>query len=183
MPRRSRRAAARARHAHPQHRPVADIDVVFAHEVEPAVGIDPEDGEARRYGAQGRAVLDRERHDMGGDRQAAGRVDMKRPAVNAARINVLDQARLAGRPVDRIHREIVFAADKDGFTVEFRSRRGAIDRVDKAVIRMDENGAAICRPRIFLGSAKVSLRNTGAGDSVSPENSNMSSLFCRSSET
>jgi len=98
-----------ARHAHPKHRPVADIDVVFADEVEPPVIFDPEDGEARRDGAQSRPVLDEDWHDMGGDQQAAARVDVKGPAVNAVRIDVPDQARLTRRLVDRIHREIVFS--------------------------------------------------------------------------
>ena len=35
-------------HPHPEHRPVSDIDVIFANEVEPAFVVDPKNGEARR---------------------------------------------------------------------------------------------------------------------------------------
>jgi hypothetical protein len=35
--------------AHPEHLPIADIDVVFSHEGEPAVGPDAEYGEGRRH--------------------------------------------------------------------------------------------------------------------------------------
>ena len=48
---------------------------------------------------------------------------------------------------------------------------------------MHVNGAGDLPSPDIAGSAKVSLRKTGADDSVSPENSNMSSLFCRSNET
>ena len=96
-------------HAHPEHRPVADIDLVFADEVQPAVVFDPEDGEARGDGVQGCAVSNNKRHDVRGNQQAAARVDMKSSAANAARMDVLDQARLAGRRVDRIGREFFSA--------------------------------------------------------------------------
>ena len=107
-------------HAHPKHRLVADVDVVFAGEVEPAVAVDPEDGQARWYDPQGCAVLHRERHDVRGDQQAAAWIDMKCPAVNAAAVDVLEQARLAGRRVDRVYSEIVFSAGEDALALEFR---------------------------------------------------------------
>src|SRR6516162_5639454 len=105
-------------HAHPKHRLV--VDVVFADEVEPAVAVDPEDGQARWYDPQGWAVLHRERHDVRGDQQAAAWIDVKRPAVNAARIDVLDQARLTSRLLDRVYSEIVFSAGEDALALEFR---------------------------------------------------------------
>ena len=78
---------------------------------------------------------------MRGDQQAAAWVDVKGPAVNTARIDVLDQSRLAGRLVDRIHREIVFSAGKDTLSLEFHGCGGAIDRIDKAAIGMHVHGA------------------------------------------
>src|SRR5271169_341279 len=128
-------------HAHPKHRLVSDIDVVFVDEVEPAAVVDPKDGQARWHGAQGFTVLHKEWHDVRGDQQAAARVDMKSPTVNTVRVDVLDQTRLAGRRVDRIHREIVFSAGRDALAREFRGCGGAIDCVDEAPVGMHVNGA------------------------------------------
>ena len=97
-------------HAHPKHRLVADIDIVFANEIELAVVVYPEHREAGRYDTDRSPLFDRQRHDMGGDQHAPAGVDVKCSAVDAARIDMLDQARLAGRRVDRIRREIVFSA-------------------------------------------------------------------------
>src|SRR6516165_6361151 len=88
-------------HAHPEHRLVSDIDVVFADEVEPAAVVDPKDSKTRWHGAQGSIILHKERHDVCGDQQAPARVDMKSATVNTVRLDVLDQTGLAGRRVDR----------------------------------------------------------------------------------
>src|SRR5579862_563649 len=43
-------------HPHPEHLPVTHFDVVFAHEIEPAVGADPEQRQAGWHRADGAAV-------------------------------------------------------------------------------------------------------------------------------
>ena len=47
------------------------------------------------------------------DQQPAARVDVEGAAMDAARVDVLDRVRLAGRRVDRKDGERVLAAGKD----------------------------------------------------------------------
>src|SRR6185369_15845742 len=84
-------------HTHPEHDSVADVDIVLAHVVELAIGFDPEYRKARGHGANACAVSHQQWHVVRGDQQAPGRVDVKSPAMNAARVDMLNRRRLAAR--------------------------------------------------------------------------------------
>src|SRR5205085_11743105 len=69
---------------------------------------------------------------------APARVDVEVAAMNAMRIDMLDRVRLAGRRVDREHRQIVLAADKDAGLVR---RGGAVGDIGKTAAGMQLYGA------------------------------------------
>src|SRR5881409_673684 len=88
---------------------------------------------ARLAGTVRRAAPSRtESGMMCGHQKAPARVDVEGPAVYPVRVHMLDQARLAGRRVDRIHGEGVFAAGEDALTRGFHRARSAINGVDEA---------------------------------------------------
>src|SRR5262249_24227201 len=120
---------------------------------------------------------------MCGDQHAPARVDVKCPAVDAARIDVLDEGRLAGAGVYLVDGKRILAACKHGPSLTSLVEDARFTAYTKLPFGWTCTVPAICRPRMSLGRARVSLRNAGAADSAFPEISNMSSLFCRSSVT
>src|SRR5258708_34794998 len=106
-------------HAHPEHLPVADFDIVLADVFEPAVIADAEYREATRHLADRAAVAHRQARDVRGDQQSPARIDVEITAMNAAGVDVLDQRRGSGRRVDGKHRQAVLAADKEAFAADF----------------------------------------------------------------
>src|SRR5437588_323085 len=76
------------------------FDVVFAHELEAAVLADAEHRQTGRDEARPAAVSDRQSRNVRGDEKAPARIDMKIAAVDAARVDVLDDLGFAARRVD-----------------------------------------------------------------------------------
>lgn len=74
------------------------------------------------------------------DQQAPARVDMERAAVDAVRLGVIDQRRLAGLLVDQVGRQVVFSADEDLLAVDLRRGVGAIGDVDNMAVRVHVHG-------------------------------------------
>ena len=107
-------------HSHPEHGLVADIDIVFAGESQLAVVAHAKHRQTCGYRLYRVPVPHIDRQVMLCDEQPPARVDMKSATVNAARIDVLDQARLTSRLLDRVYSEIVFSAGEDALALEFR---------------------------------------------------------------
>src|SRR6516162_9695985 len=128
-------------HAHPKHRLVADIDIVFANEIELAVVVYSEHREAGWYDTDRSPLFDRQRHDMGGDQYAPAGVDVKCSAVDAARIDMLDEGRLAGGGIDLVDGDRILCTREYGLALDLHRRGGAIDGVHKAAVRVYVDGA------------------------------------------
>src|SRR5438477_10183609 len=120
-------------HTHPEQLTVTRFDVVFAHELEAAVLANAEHRQTGRDQARPAAVSDRQSFDVRGYEKAPARIDMKIAAVDAARVDVLDDLGFAARPIDREHRERVLAADKNAALV---GRGGAVCDIGKPPARM-----------------------------------------------
>ena len=103
------------------------------------------------------ALLDRQPHDMGRDQQPAARVDVEGAAMDAAGVDMLDRVGLAGRGVDRINRERVFAAGKDALRPLPDRARGAVRDIDKAAVRMDMDRAGGLAPADVAGLGQGAL--------------------------
>src|SRR5690349_19904020 len=97
-------------HAHPEHNFAADIDVVLAHEGELAVISDAKHGKAGSYSANLVAFAHVHRQVVLHYHHAPTRIDVKRARMDTTRFDVLNGIRLAGRRVDRVNDDAVFAA-------------------------------------------------------------------------
>src|SRR3954453_8838270 len=120
-------------HTHPEHLTVTRFDVVFAHELEAAVLANAEHRQTGRGQARPAAVSYRQSPDVRGYEKAPARIDMKIAAVDAERVDVLDDLGFAARPIDREHRERVLPADKNAALV---GRGGAVCDIGKPPARM-----------------------------------------------
>src|SRR5437588_6230 len=100
-------------HAHPPHERLADLNIVAAHVTQLAVVRDAEDRQGRRHRHDCGAFAHFHRTDMRDHEQAAARVDVECPRMEALRVGVLYQRRLTGRLVDRENREAVLPAAED----------------------------------------------------------------------
>jgi len=109
-------------HTHPEHGFVADIDVVFAHECQLAIIADAEHRQACGYCLYRVTITHIDRKIVLRDQQAATRVDVKGARVDLLGLDVLDQGRLAGRLVDRISDDAVFATFEDLLTLKLDCR-------------------------------------------------------------
>ena len=128
-------------HSHPEHGPVADIDIVRAHEDQLAVIAHPKHRQAGGDCLNRITVPYIYRQIVLADQQASARVDMKCTRVYLLRLDVLDRRRLAGGLIDRIDDDAVFTAFEDWLTLKLR--RGESRRVDR-------NAAAWAKPRVLL---------------------------------
>src|SRR5579872_6055775 len=133
--------AANLHHAHPEHLPIADINIVFAREVELAVGTDAEHGQAGGHLANRVTIAHRQAHDVRRHKQPPARIDVEIAAMDAARIDVLDRARLAGYRVQRKHRQRVLAADEHLPAAALDRGVGAVRDIGEAAVRVHLVGA------------------------------------------
>jgi hypothetical protein len=62
--------------------------------------------------------------------------------VNAVRVGVIDQRRLAGLLVNQVGRKVVFAANEDFLARELCCGVGAIGDIHEAAIRVHMHGAS-----------------------------------------
>jgi hypothetical protein len=95
--------------------------------------------------------------------QLAARIDVKGPAVNAVRVDVLDRDRFAARRVNLVNGKSVLAAREDGFAVDLRRRGGAIDDINKTAARMHVNSAGNLPPADVLRLGQGLLPIDGLG--------------------
>src|SRR5262245_41485254 len=100
------------------------VDVVLPRKRQLAVGADPENREARRDLSRAAAVADNDRALVADNQDASRRIERERARMVAARVDRLDQGRLAGVLVDRIDRDRVLASGRDASAVEFDRRAG-----------------------------------------------------------
>src|SRR6185369_9316084 len=64
------------------------------------------------------------------------RVDVESPAMNAARVDMLNRRRFAARWINCISHERVFTPNEDFPAFEIRRGVGAVDAIDDASVRM-----------------------------------------------
>src|SRR5258708_38241761 len=107
---------------------------MLAREFELAVAAHPVDGESGGERLDAPVLPHRKRLDARGDQQASAWIDREGAQLNSAPIDVLDQSRLAGRLVDREHRDAVFAAREYWLAFDIDGRRGTIGEIDEAAI-------------------------------------------------
>src|SRR5438552_13239754 len=100
-------------HSHPEHRLVADSDIVFAGESQLAVVAHAKHRQTCGYHLYGVPVPHVDWQVMLCDEQPSARVDMKSARVDLLGFDVLDRCRLAGRLIDRIHNDAILAAFED----------------------------------------------------------------------
>jgi len=102
--------------------------------------------------------------------------------MDAARIDMLDRAGLAGRRIDREDRQRVLAADKNAGLVR---RGGAVGDVGRTPAGMQLYGTDGLPAANIAGLAQRALLVQRLARQRAPivERVNMSSRFCRSSET
>src|SRR5260221_10115103 len=116
-------------HPHPEHGFVADLDIVFAGEGQLAVGAHAEHREAGGYRLYRIAVAHVYRQIVFGDQEPSGRIDVKGARVDPAGFDVLDRRRLAGRLIDPVDDDAVFAALENLLALKLGRRLGAIGPV------------------------------------------------------
>ena len=104
-------------HAHPEHRPFANIDVVFVREGELAVITHTKHCQPGGYGLHVVAVPPLHRQIVFRDEQPPARVDVESARVNFLGLDMLDRFRFAGRLIDCKHHDAVFAAFEDWLAV------------------------------------------------------------------
>ena len=100
----------------------------------------------------------RQRHDVRGDEQAAARIDVEGPAMDAVRVDMLDRVRLAGCGVDGKDGERVLAADKPASPVDGAVARGAIGDIGEPAVRVDMHGPCDLASPDVAGFGKVPFR-------------------------
>src|SRR4051794_8625598 len=126
-------------HAHPEHRLVADFDIVFAHEGQLAITADAHHRQASMYGLDRIALPHIHWQVVFDDQHAPARVDVKSPRVYAAGLDVLDRRRFAGGLIDGVHHDAVLATFEYRPTLKLDRGFSAIRPVQKTTVRMDVN--------------------------------------------
>src|SRR5262245_64375335 len=143
---RSRFFALRQRHhPAPELLALACVDVVFAHEGEPAVIADAIDHDAGGERLDLVAFVHGQRADARRDQQPAARADAEGAQVDALAVDGLDQLRLAGRRVDGEHRDVVLAAVEHLLALELDLALVAVGEIDETAVGMDVDRAGALR--------------------------------------
>ena len=175
VPRNLRRS--QRHHPHPEHRFVADVDIVFAHEGQLAVIAQPEHRQAGGKRFDRIAVPHLHREIVLRDQHASARVDMESARVNFLGFDVLDRCGLAGGLIDRIHHDAVFTAFEDLLALILARRLRPICPVHETAVRMDVDRACRLPALILFGSASVSARKAISGLILPFSTRNMYILF------
>src|SRR5262245_17928782 len=143
---RSRFFALRQRHhPAPELLTLAGVNVVFAHEGEPAVVADAIDHDAGGERLDLVAFAHGQRADARRDQQPPARIDAEGAQVDALAVDGLDQLRLTAPPVDGEHRDIVLAAVEHLLALELDLALVAVDEIDEAAVGMDVDRAGALR--------------------------------------
>src|SRR5438128_4352293 len=100
-------------HAAPELLALTGVDVVLAHEREPAVAGDAIDHDPGGQRLDRAAVAHRERPDARRHEQLPARVDAEGSQMDAVAFDGLDEARLPGLCIDGEHGNVVLAAVED----------------------------------------------------------------------
>src|SRR5262249_20264311 len=121
-------------HAAPELLALAGVNVVFAHEREPAVA-----GEAIDHDPGGQrldcvAVADREWPNARRHQKSPARVDAEGSQMDTVALDCLDEARLAGLRIDREHRNVVLAAVEDLLAFEVDLALVAVGEIDETAV-------------------------------------------------
>src|SRR5438034_2528961 len=130
-------AGRRARN--PELLALAGVDVVLAHEREPAVSGDAIDHDAGGQRLERVAVAHRERPDARRHEQLPARVDAEGSQMDAAAFDGLDEARLPGLRIDGEHGNVVLAAVEDLLAFELDLALVAVGEIDEAAVRVHVN--------------------------------------------
>src|SRR5262245_1758102 len=118
-------------HAAPELLTLGGVDIILAHECEPAIVGDAID---HNPGSQclGRVpVAHSKRPDARSHQQAPAGVDAEGAQVDAVALGGLDQIRLTGMRIDREHRNVVLAAVEDLFAFKVDLALVAVGEIDE----------------------------------------------------
>src|SRR5580692_7169466 len=125
-------------HPAPPLRQLADVEIVFADEIELAVGADLEDGDARRDDDDLAIAADGRRRQRSHRHHSAGGIQAERAGMGGADIGMLECGRLAGLRVDGEGRDIAFAGAENLDAVDVLDAGPHRQRDARAVAEIDD---------------------------------------------